>query len=232
MQNKALDVHHHELIVYLEPTPANPLHNPLIEFFAATKTHFGHTSAHAYHVHCSITGFFNISFRDDECVRDVIQMALNADRLENEGPIVYPPLIPLNNPEVVILPLRPSDRLVDFAKRIGSYAEDSDNMVVTSFVRPKRCDHISLAYFSPSDLEAVSASTSVLNDHNERCRQINLIHDMANKLLGSLWRGSDGTQGAQFPGWDTVLYERLKRAKNALEGDVHEFRELGRWDVG
>jgi hypothetical protein len=147
-------------ILYLEPSKTSYLFTKLSAFFKASRDIFGPNEAHQYHPHCSMTGFFDVNTSDKQTVEaDMVQCL---DSLINLKFLDSPKLsvgIDAINTVITSKPLFVKDSLVmqsfpalkivvraDFCDSLssafGKFLSAQHNLTV----RPKRVNHISLAY--------------------------------------------------------------------------------------
>ncbi|KAJ3146054.1 hypothetical protein HDU86_000553 [Geranomyces michiganensis] len=273
------------LIVYLEPSPTTPLRVALDTFRKLSAEKWTPTDAHAYHPHCSLTGFWETvplppaarptqnaravallahalkevhigkdereepqhsalvkdekeeqqhlntvnnhqlcSSHKDTATTDLSSSgATNAD-IRFPAPTVRPPLISPRNRTSLILPLTLSPELTRLAVRLPVLLAESGLFV--NRPAPKRCDHISMAYYADEDGGTPGGPRT-----EERARCTEALRDMAADTLSSVFQGRESGKGLAIGEWDLCLYEQMKEARNPASGDVHTFRELGRWRV-
>ncbi|KNC98426.1 uncharacterized protein SPPG_06130 [Spizellomyces punctatus DAOM BR117] len=207
-----------QLIVHLEPIPSSPLYALLQQFHTVSSQKYGSTDAHAYHPHVSLTGFWQMSLPSthhqhaDPYCANLVQSCLN-DRLP---PLVlHPPLIP-DTKLCLILPISPPKEYIALSKSITQNFESCDRFV--NRMRPKAVNHISLAYFAP---------TQDVSEEEQR-RIVHGMKEVADQVFGKWF---DGRPSVLVPEWDVVYYELTREAKEPLKGEQHEFKEIGRWRV-
>lgn len=240
------------MIVYLEPSRHTPLWGLLEAFRQESRKECGPTDAHAYHPHCSLTGFWELYLPEsaeaadsntaddiyganvvEDTIRNVaLQCGETVDRTTKSvtinhdtpprfyfpPPTIRPPLIPPHNPKCLIMPLDCPTHYVEFARTICVSFESSGKFV--NRMRAKKCDHISLAYFSPT--EEISDE-----DKKERIRRMKTVAD---DVFAEFFKESI-REGRAAEGWDIVYYEIVKEERYPLDGGEHQFEEVGRWRV-
>ncbi|TPX56397.1 hypothetical protein PhCBS80983_g04554 [Powellomyces hirtus] len=236
-------------ILYLEPRPGTPLRTALDEFRSTSAHKWGPTDAHAYHPHCSVTGFWEHRpmntltngidgpNTEEQAAVALVELAINAHTKncaadQQAGtrlppPTVLPPLIPPKKKSCLILPLKPPTEYTDLAKSISHLFGDSNLFI--NRLQPKRCDHISLAYYSHDNVDGVPASPqpspAVLEQEGECFREMRLYAD---EVLAPLFaEGVDVGAG----GWDLVYYDLVREEMEPRMGGEHEFKEIRRWPV-
>jgi hypothetical protein len=186
-----------ELIVYLEPNADSALTKSVHSFL---QRHY--TTASRYECHCSMTGFF----RSDHAAQaaDLLGDCLPRDDM---GAIhVKHGLIAKETPHL-LLPVqapRPYYATIElFAHKMASQQNVQ--------VRPKRIDHISLAYHDEPDGQ--DEWTNAVRDGFLKTLQDEAMTTI--KLSG-------------HTGWDIVLLERT--SKGIHPGEMHRFRTIRRWN--
>ncbi|KAJ3006179.1 hypothetical protein HKX48_000255 [Thoreauomyces humboldtii] len=118
-------------------------------------------------------------------------------------PTVTRPIIPAKNNRSLILPLRFPTSCEELPK-------------------PKRCDHISMAYFPSYDRDGNPSPTTTLEV--EARRVVDMLA-LATEISAWCLPG----EGEPVTGWDLVYYELVKEELEPETGGVHEFREIRRW---
>ncbi|CAO3685927.1 unnamed protein product [Umbelopsis ramanniana] len=186
-----------ELIVYLEPNGDLALTKSVNSFL---QRHY--STASRYECHCSMTGFFhsdNAAQTADllgDCIRegDMGVVHVKHGLIAKETPHL---LLPVQAP-------RPYYAAIElFAHKMASQQNVK--------VRPKRIDHISLAYH---------------DEPNGRSEWADAVRD---GLLITLQREAMTTINLSGPtGWDIVLLERT--SKGTYQGEMHRFRRIRRWN--
>lgn len=208
----------HELIVYLEPNRACALRQCLDHFLLELAPRFYLSTAIKYPPHVSVTGFFKVNN----------QLELNSILAAYEGVLssasdhptasLTPLLAPTNPPPTelsskhLLLPVTVPACLYDLL----THCAHDINKTMSVHIRPKRMDHISLAYWdepqaSPLETDAWLAWCN--GPEMETMKQ-----DLM-RQLGSI-DNSDTS-------WSIVIYERIHQG--AAVGEKHQFQELSRW---
>lgn len=188
-----------ELIVYLEPSDECALLKSMNAFLKNDQYMF--TTAGRYSCHCSMTGFFHCPNAVDtqSTLGDCIKKGMGQVKL-------LPALIAKETPHLLL----PVEAPRHYRAAIEMFAHKMWSQFGIK-VRPKRIDHISLAYFDETHgqqgwLEAV---------HN------GLLTDMKESAMKSIPISGQTN-------WDVVLLRRTHKAVN--QGEKHQFVELARWN--
>lgn len=194
-----------ELIIYLEPNIE--FKNKVEEFLKNIKEI---TTAIKYGCHVSMTGFFHVKQSTE--FKEILDRVLNDYKFTDNVPQVdlKPLLVKKENvPIHLLLPVTFTD---DYKRVMSILAEKCKEMVT---LRLKRIDHISLAYWDePNATLTQKSHWQTLVDQG--------IFDKIKQDADIYFQQVDSPNH-----WDVVLYERV--LKGDLVGQVHEFKELGRW---
>lgn len=199
-----------ELIIYLEPS--KEVKQSVELFLTEMEQKYGSTTANKYSCHTSMTGFFRI---EEDQVNEIIEF-LNKDTIHFRSRKDATPQINFNSiiaydkstntPKHLLLPIKAPQIYHDMMDKLSK---------VVPFIRVKRIDHISLAYW-----DEPQATTDQREDWEERNKS---------QIFDNMKRDADiYFKDTKNPlQWDIVLYERVY--KGVLIGQHHEFKELGRW---
>ncbi|KAI9280901.1 hypothetical protein BC943DRAFT_330535, partial [Umbelopsis sp. AD052] len=196
MSNRGVSGTSVELIVYLEPNADSTLMKSVNAFL---QRHC--TTASRYECHCSLTGFF---FSDDAAqVADVLGDCVPGDL----GAVhVKHGLIAKETPHL-LLPVqapRPYYAAIElFAHKMATQQNVQ--------VRPKRIDHISLAYHDEPHGQ----------QEWDNAVRGGYLHTLQHEALTTI-------QVSDQIGWDIVLLERT--SKGTGQGEMHRFRTIRRWN--
>jgi hypothetical protein len=187
-----------ELIIYLEPNENCALLKSVNAFLKNDQ--YMLTTAGRYSCHCSMTGFFHCPNAVDvqSILGDCIKKGMGEVKL-------LPVLIAKETPHLLL----PVEAPRPYRAAIELFAHKMRSQFGVK-VRPKRIDHISLAYYDETDgyqgwLEAV---------HN------GLLNDMKESAMTSIPISGQTN-------WDVVLLRRIHKGVN--QGEMHQFEELARW---
>ncbi|KAJ3182739.1 hypothetical protein HDU87_008078 [Geranomyces variabilis] len=140
------------------------------------------------------------------------------------APTVNQPLISPRNRTSLVLPLVLSPALARLAVCIPALLAESG--IFVNRPAPKRCDHISMAYYADEDGRAPGGPQT-----EERARRAEEMSRLAAEVLANVFKGRESGVEMAVDEWDLVLYELVKEERNPGSGGVHVFRELGRWRV-
>ncbi|KAH8554524.1 hypothetical protein BGW37DRAFT_546541 [Umbelopsis sp. PMI_123] len=185
-----------EHIVYLEPNANSPLAKSANSFLQRHQT-----TASRYECHCSMTGFFRCDSveRAADLLGDCIQGDLGHVQVKHG-------LIAKETPHL-LLPVqapRPYHAVIElFVHKMASQQDVK--------VRPKRIDHISLAY------------------HDEPNGQLEWTRAVNNGLLIRMQEEAATTiELSGATSWNIVLLERT--SKGSGQGEKHGFRKIRQWN--
>lgn len=233
-----------ELIVYLEPSKDTALYQCLSSFLNKSKETYFPSTAIKYPPHTSVTGFFFIN--DRSLITPIINKYDDYFKTSNHilkddpmAPKIGPAPLLISTPANVssfyqqkkhlLLPVNISSSfyaiLTECATDINNTIlfDNNNNNQKNALIRPKRIDHISLAYWDePTATEEDTKKwLAWANDtsHIEAFQQ-----DIAKQLKKINDNTYNNTQK-----WDIVLYERIY--KSDIIGKPHLFNELARWHI-
>lgn len=191
-----------ELIVYLEPHADSKLAQGVDSFLKDAGHRFLHNTASRYDCHCSMTGFFH--YPDATDVADVLNSCLPQTGLGRVE--VKQALIAKETPHLLL----PVQAPRAYHKVVELFAHKMWTQFHTQ-VRPKRIDHISLAYYDePQGRE----------DWN-KVVESGLLIDMKELAMTTI-------EISQQTNWDIVLLRRT--CKGAGQGQKHKFKLIRRWN--
>ncbi|KAJ2588018.1 hypothetical protein H4R99_007952 [Coemansia sp. RSA 1722] len=213
-------------IVYLEPRRKTPLYVAIEEFFRVSAEIFGHTEAHQYHPHSSMTGFIDVddgmlgpgqssgqalvriaTYLQSLIVRERatkgfrfpnVQSVNTAYDYPHEG--THKIEIKLDTPEL-------------FRTIIGGLVD----YVPQAKIRAKRLGHISLAYYN----KHVKTENCVTVDQAKR------LDKLARSIIYSQ-NGSD-VLDPDSNLWDIAFYELA--FKSTVLSAPHRFNQIARWQL-
>jgi hypothetical protein len=164
-----------------------------------------------------VTGFFKVNSQLE--LNSILAAYDRALTSTNNFPTtsLTPLLVPTSPPTALsskhlLLPVTVPACLHD---RLTQCAEDI-NKTMSVHIRPKRMDHISLAYWDEPQATPLETDAWLAwcNGPEMETMKQEMMHQ-----LGSI-DGSDIS-------WDIVLYERIHQG--AAVGEKHQFQELSRW---
>lgn len=193
-----------DLIVYLEPP--SEIKQQVDHFLDTTADNIGFTTANKYRCHVSMTGFFQTDHDQMDTVKEILDKVLQHDFKVNPK-LDWNPLIVkdklTSDPYHVLLPVSVSD---EYRQCMQAFAKEARSKLDIT-VRPKRIDHISLAYW---------------DEHEKKdCRELfEKIKEAADAYFNQV--------GCNGP-WSIVLYQRSFRGDGLRE--PHIFKEISRWNV-
>ncbi|CAG8492495.1 1492_t:CDS:1 [Funneliformis caledonium] len=194
-------------ILYLEPSKTSKFYKSIQNYFDQTLKLYGPNEAHQYPPHCSMTGFFILKDDIQRKLNQIIELIdhfLESHKHEiSNGSIQLKDII--CSPASLLISLQVCQPLHQLVQLISH---------LDSNIRPKRIDHISLAYCSNSFVECQQKL-------NNKDRMQSML-DMARELI-EFDEVNDGNCGS----WDIVFYENLKRSQKLNE--QHIFRAIKRW---
>jgi len=202
------------VILHLEPSKRTTLYRQLVQFFNTSEKKYGPTDASAYHPHCSMTGYFGMA-GDDYRISTIDSVIKKWKRRYKAIP---PPLVTGilmgSTGQSIRLHLQTSPEYMELLVNIQQALTATPSF--TGNFRPKKLDHISLAYFYKENARRFSLGY--------KRNFMNRMLPVAQKILGNLFPH-------QRAGWDIVYYKLEKRATAPLEGERNILTQLGRWKI-
>ncbi|KAJ3168961.1 hypothetical protein HDU88_001288 [Geranomyces variabilis] len=144
------------------------------------------------------------------------ETTLSPSKIRLPAPTVNPPLISPRNRTSLILPLVLSPALARLAGRIPALLAESG--IFVNRPAPKRCDHVSMAYYADEDGRAPGGPQT-----EERAQCAEKMRRVATEILADVFEGSESGVGVAVGQWDLVLYELVKEERNPRSGGVHVF---------
>ncbi|CAI2165983.1 14605_t:CDS:1 [Funneliformis geosporum] len=197
-------------ILYLEPSKTSKFYKSIQNFFDQTLKLYGPNEALQYPPHCSMTGFFILQDDIQRKINQIIELIdLFLESHKNEisnssyAAIQLKDIICISARLLISLQVyQPLHQLVQLISNLDSN------------IRPKRIDHISLAYCSNSFAE---------------CRQKLNNNDIMQNMLEFARELIEFDEANGGGSWDIVFYENLKLSQKLDE--QHIFREIKRWRI-
>ncbi|KAJ2862832.1 hypothetical protein GGH94_004025 [Coemansia aciculifera] len=197
-------------IIYLEPRRTSPLYTAIERFFAASALRFGHTEAHMYHPHSSMTGFIDLPYASDL----VTSITAHLDSLITNLSTAMPVLLGVNTARDYP---HPGTHKIEAKFNTPAVFRDIVNtvqkLVPQARIRPKKIAHISLAYYNKH----------VQTDNRIEDTAAADIHELAQSLLSPLLDNPADNK------WDIAFYE-LAFESSALH-IPHRFNQIARWHL-
>ncbi|KAJ1850790.1 hypothetical protein LPJ73_003280 [Coemansia sp. RSA 2703] len=212
-------------IVYLEPRRKTPLYSAIEEFFRASAEIFGHTEAHQYHPHSSMTGFIDI---DDETIgpgqpsgQVLVKIAAYLQNLVSRERSKEGFRVPCTK-SISTAYDYPHDGTHKIEVKLDTpelFRRISDGIVAAvpqAKIRAKRMGHISLAYY------------------NKHVKTDNLMSTAKAKRLDDLARSiicapGSGVYDPDLNHWDIAFYELA--FKSTVLSAPHRFNQIARWQL-
>ncbi|KAJ2016189.1 hypothetical protein GGI13_004215 [Coemansia sp. RSA 455] len=197
-------------IIYLEPRRTSPLYTAIERFFAASALRFGHTEAHMYHPHSSMTGFIDLAHGSELVTR----ISAHLDSLIRDLATEMPVLLGVNTARDY-----PHEGTHKIEAKFNTPAVFRDivntvqKLVPQARIRPKKIAHISLAYYNKH----------VQTDNRIEDNAAVDIHELAQSLLAPLLDNQVENK------WDIAFYE-LAFESSALH-IPHRFNQIARWHL-
>ncbi|CAG8595717.1 3008_t:CDS:1 [Acaulospora morrowiae] len=209
-------------IIYLEPSSTSRFYQSIANFYDQTLKLFGPNEALKYHPHVSMTGFFNLYDGPDKSSHeklDKIIKFINSFLESHKGQITHPKIEGIIRSRAVLISINVCQALHELVGQISLFDIDDETISINNhntkiLIRPKRIDHISLAYCSHTYPEGQDILTEDV---------LAKIEAMAHKMID--FSDMEGGRG----NWDLVVYEKTIHGSR-LE-DKHIFREIGRWNI-
>ncbi|KAJ1721266.1 hypothetical protein LPJ53_004183 [Coemansia erecta] len=212
-------------IVYLEPRRKTPLYSAIEEFFRASAEVFGHTEAHQYHPHSSMTGFIDI---DDGIIGSgqpsgqvlvkiaaYLQTLISRER-SKEGfrvPCTQSVSTAYDYPHEGTHKIEVKLDTPELFRKI------SDGIVAAvpqAKIRAKRMGHISLAYYNKH----------VKTDNLMSTEKAKKLDDLARSIICA---PGSGVYDSDLNHWDIALYELA--FKSTVLSAPHRFNQIARWQL-
>ncbi|KAJ3367813.1 hypothetical protein GGF31_007060 [Allomyces arbusculus] len=187
-------------IVYLEPRPGTPLHRAVLQWYCTARKQFGPDEGQQYLPHVSVTGFFDASDADLGTLAMHLATHLPAASVTS-AQFSLTGLIRIDN-TTLLLGLD-SSRATGLHDLVASLQQAAPTRCV---IRPKRIDHLSLAYFKLHVPPPVTADPSA-------------VDRAALEVLGPVLKDTTVE-------WDLVLYRVVMSDRLPKP---HTFAEVQRW---
>lgn len=202
-----------ELILYLEP--CFEFKHCVEQFLNLCKTKYGSTTANKYGCHVTMTGFFTVVDEHAQTIQQCIDQTLHEFKLPA---LTFLPQVDCKSllvrdsndcPVHLLLPVAVPEK---YLEAMATLVERCQSMVK---LRPKKINHISLAYWDEPD------ATREQQRRWEELKSKNIFQQVqkeADTYFASVKKPRS---------WDVVLYKRL--IKGNLVDQTHLFEESKRW---
>jgi hypothetical protein len=188
-----------EYILYLQPKRSSSLYKSVTAFYSLSLEKLGPNEAHLYHPHVSITGFWQTDTPVDSEFLKALETILPLD----VQIAVQPPF----QEKTLILPIQSGPKLKALPHLLQSLPHPE-----SASIRPKRVDHLSLAYgqgYDPQNPAYLSLAHTVFED----------------------------LEGLNCTEWEIIFLEREFKSLNSNQGngngliEPHRFKEIQKWGI-
>ncbi|KAJ1647790.1 hypothetical protein J3B02_000102 [Coemansia erecta] len=213
-------------IVYLEPRRKTPLYMAIEEFFRVSAEIFGHTEAHQYHPHSSMTGFIDISdgvlgpgqssgqalVRIATYLQSLIvrERATKAFRLPHVHSVNTAYDYPHKGTHKIEVKLDTPELFRTIVSGLVDYVPQAK-------IRSKHIGHISLAYYN----KYVKTENCVTVEQAKR------LDRLARSIIYS--QNDSDTLHPENNLWDVAFYELA--FKSTVLSAPHRFNQIARWQL-